>query len=287
MKAESAIVLSNSGEVARYLAKVRETRASIGFVPTMGALHAGHRSLIEQARKENGVVAVSIFVNPLQFDRKQDLDHYPRELERDLAFCESLGVDLVYAPLPGDLYPREQLAFVEVPALERFLCGRYRPGHFRGVATVVLKLLNIVRPDRAYFGEKDAQQLAIIRRMVEDLNVPARIVPVATAREPDGLALSSRNVRLTPLQREVAPILYGALKTAADLLSSGERSGSRVREKAIAPLLEKSDLKLEYFEICDVDTLEPLADVQDSALIAAAMFLGEVRLIDNVIWRRN
>lgn len=251
----------------------------------MGALHAGHGALIERARNENDFVAVSIFVNPLQFDRKQDLDAYPRELRNDLSFCERLHVDLVYAPSSDDLYPRAQLAFAEVPDLERFLCGQFRPGHFRGVATVVLKLLNIVQPDRAYFGEKDAQQLAIIRRMVEDLNVPVRIVPVPTVREPDGLAMSSRNVRLTPAQREIAPLLHQALLKAAAMMNAGERSAETIRQQATAALAADPGLKLEYFEICHPDTLQPLSHIEMSALIAAAMFLGPTRLIDNLSWR--
>jgi pantoate--beta-alanine ligase len=287
LKGMSLNVISQSAELAQRVAQYRNNRLRVGFVPTMGALHAGHGALIEQARRENEAVVVSIFVNPLQFDRKADLELYPRDLNKDLAFCEALGTDTVYAPSPEELYPREQLAFAEVPALEPYLCGRYRPGHFRGVATVVLKLFNIVRPDRAYFGEKDAQQLAIIRRMVQDLNVPVRIVPVATVREFDGLAMSSRNVRLTPSQRQIAPILYKALTTAAELLAAGESSVNAVRGKSIAPLLAQPGLKLEYFEVCEPETLEPLDQVGDSALIAGAMFLGDVRLIDNITWHRK
>lgn len=283
----SSNVISGAAELSRRLAQFRNGGVSVGLVPTMGALHAGHGALMERARRENDVVVVSIFVNPLQFDRKTDLELYPRDLNADVAFCEALRTDIVYAPSAQDLYPREQLAFAEVPALEPFLCGRYRPGHFRGVATVVLKLLNIVRPHRAYFGEKDAQQLAIMRRMVEDLNVPCSIVPVATVRERDGLAMSSRNVRLTPSERQIAPILYAALNTACALIDAGERCMSLVREKSIAPLLAQPALKLEYFEICDPDTLEPLGELRSSALIAGAMFLGDVRLIDNVLWRRK
>lgn len=287
MKAASLSVVSNASELTRAVRQIRERRSSLGFVPTMGALHAGHGALIERARRENDFVVVSIFINPLQFDRKQDLDKYPRELEKDLRFCDELGVDLVYAPSPPDFFPREQLAFAQVPALEQFLCGRFRPGHFRGVATVVLKLLNMVRPDRGYFGEKDAQQLAILRRMVEDLNVPVDIVPVATIRESDGLALSSRNVRLTPSERQLAPLLYRALLAAAELLNAGESSAEAVRQRATSRLMAEPAIKLEYFEICAVDNLQPLSEVNTSALIAAAVFVGDTRLIDNLVWRRS
>lgn len=286
MKTASLSIASNAAELQRRLQETRAGRASIGFVPTMGALHAGHGALIRRARNENDLVAVSIFVNPLQFDRKTDLDAYPRNLDADVAFCAGLGADLIYAPAPADLYPREQLSFVDLPALEQHLCGRFRPGHFRGVATVVLKLLNIVQPRRAYFGEKDAQQLAIVRRMVEDLNVPVQIVPVTTVREPDGLALSSRNVRLTPPQRAIAPKLYRALQTAADLFSAGTKSVGAARAKAIADLISEPAIKLEYFEVCDPLNLQPLSGVHDSALIAGAVFFGEIRLIDNFLWRR-
>ena len=171
----------------------------------MGALHRGHAKLLEIARAENDLLVASIFVNPMQFDRKEDLENYPRTMEEDLRICDSRGVDLVFAPSAADLYPREQLTFVESPSLSAHLCGAHRPGHFRGVATVVLKLFNIVQPDRAYFGEKDAQQLAIIRRMVADLNVPVTVVPVPTVREADGLALSSRNKHLTASSARLRP----------------------------------------------------------------------------------
>src|ERR1700691_2692263 len=213
-------VIAGIGELRERL--VRERGGSIGLVPTMGALHRGHAALLEAARRENNFVIASIFVNPIQFDRAEDLEKYPRTMEDDLRVCGGCGVDLVFAPSDGDLYPREQLTFVESPLLSAGLCGAHRPGHFRGVATVVLKLLNIVQPERAYFGEKDAQQLAIIRRMVEDLNVPVEVVPVPTVREEDGLALSSRNKHLTAAEREIAPVLSRALRHTIDSVARGE-----------------------------------------------------------------
>jgi pantoate--beta-alanine ligase len=264
------------------LRDVRRDGASIGLVPTMGALHRGHAKLIETARRENDFVVVSIFVNPIQFDRKEDLESYPRTMEDDVLVCERLGVDLIFAPAPVEIYPREQLSFVESPALSMHLCGARRPGHFRGVATVVLKLLNIVQPDRAYFGEKDAQQLAVIRRMVEDLNVPVRVVPVATVREKDGLALSSRNKHLTPSERQIAPVLSRALGATVDAINHGERSVGNLRDRALEMFAEYPEARVEYFEITDPDTLSPVERIEGPVLVAGAMWLGATRLIDNI-----
>jgi pantoate--beta-alanine ligase len=262
----------------------RTSGASIGLVPTMGALHKGHAKLLEIARLENDFLVTSIFVNPIQFDRKEDLDNYPRTMENDLRVCENCGVDLIFAPSATDLYPREQVTFIDSPALSAHLCGAHRPGHFRGVATVVLKLFNIVQPSRAYFGEKDAQQLAIIRRMVEDLNVPTAIVPVATVREEDGLALSSRNQHLTAEQRRIAPLLSRALGAAAELIQNGERSTVAIRQAVSALFAEHPEARLEYFEITDPDNLMPVGQIKGPVLIAAAMWLGPTRLIDNISW---
>jgi pantoate--beta-alanine ligase len=255
----------------------------VGFVPTMGALHGGHRQLMEIARRECGFVVVSIFVNPLQFDRPDDLARYPRAMDADQALCSSAGVDVIFAPTVEELYPREQKTFVDVPDLTRNLCGEFRPGHFRGVATVVLKLFGIVQPDRAYFGQKDAQQLAVIQRMVDDLNVPVEIIPVPTVREPDGLALSSRNKHLSAAERQIAPALYRALVLASGRIASGERSVHAVREKALQFLRRHPELKIEYLEFVDPFTLEPLQELSGRVLIATAGWLGQTRLIDNVL----
>ncbi len=250
----------------------------------MGALHAGHAKLLETARRENDIVVASIFVNPLQFDRQDDLEAYPRTMQQDLEICAMAGVDLVFAPASTQLYPHEQLTFVESPALSQYLCGEFRPGHFRGVATVVLKLLNIVQPDRAYFGEKDAQQLAVIRRMVADLNVPVTIVPVATVREPDGLALSSRNKHLTSYQRAIAPALSRALKDAIRSIDNGEVSADRIEKTATAFLASYPEVRVEYFKVTSPGTLAPVQRIDGPVLIAAAIWLGATRLIDNVFW---
>ena len=265
--------------------QVREAKQKgliVGFVPTMGALHAGHRQLMETARRECGFLVVSIFVNPLQFDRADDLARYPRTLDADRALCASAGVDVIFAPTANELYPEEQKTFVDVPDLTENLCGAFRPGHFRGVATVVLKLFGIVQPDRAYFGQKDAQQLAVIDRMVRDLNVPVEIVPVPTIREPDGLALSSRNKHLSPAERQTATALYRALSLAAEQIASGERSAPLIRENALRFLQHHPEIRVEYFELVDPLTLQPLVEISGPVLIAAAAWLGSTRLIDNI-----
>lgn len=280
-------------EVYREIAALRKRlsgAASIGLVPTMGALHRGHAKLLETARRENDLVVASIFVNPTQFDRKEDLENYPRTMEEDLRVCDSCGVDLVFAPSAQEMYPAypdAPLTFVDLPALTAYLCGAHRPGHFRGVATVVLKLLNIVQPHRAYFGEKDAQQLAVIRRMVTDLDVPVTIVPVATVREADGLALSSRNKHLTPEQRAIAPLLSRALRAAVSAIDHGERSTEFLRDAAKTIFAPHPEARLEYFEITDPDTLTLVERIAGPVLIAAAMWLGSTRLIDNISWPRD
>jgi pantoate--beta-alanine ligase/3-methyl-2-oxobutanoate hydroxymethyltransferase len=277
-------VINNSQQLRDAVRRIRGAGASIGFVPTMGALHAGHASLLARAKRENDCVIASIFINPLQFDRKEDLEHYPRTFDADLQICRDNRVSIVFAPGAKDLYPAEQLTFVESPALSRYLCGEHRPGHFQGVETVVLKLFNIVQPERAYFGEKDAQQLAIIRRMVQDLNVPVQIVPVATVREEDGLALSSRNKQLTAEQRAIAPVLARALSKSLAALDAGERSVDVLKGLAQAEFARYPQARLEYFEFTDPETLLPLTRISDRALIAGALWLGSTRLIDNVVW---
>jgi pantoate--beta-alanine ligase len=279
-------VIATIAELRERLAGYRARGASIGLVPTMGALHRGHAKLLDIARGETDCVVTSIFVNPIQFDRADDLAKYPRTMAADLEICEEHGVDLVFAPQASDLYPhpREQLTFVESPLLSTHLCGAHRPGHFRGVATVVLKLFNIVQPDRAYFGEKDAQQLAIIRRMVEDLNVPVTVVPVATVREEDGLALSSRNKHLTPEQRQIAPALSRALRCMVEMIGRGERSVATLRETALTVVSKYPEARVEYLEVTDPETLQPVERIEGPVLIAGAIWLGTTRLIDNVRW---
>lgn len=277
-------VVRSVQDVVHWSKAARRADESIGFVPTMGALHRGHAALLETARSENDRLVASIFVNPLQFDRSEDLARYPRTWDNDLQLCERSGVDLIFAPTPADLYPSEQLTLVDSPVLSAHLCGEHRPGHFRGVATVVLKLFNIVQPDRAYFGRKDAQQLAIIRRMVKDLNLPVTIVPVETVREADGLALSSRNQHLTPAERRIAPVLARALRCAIEMIEDGERSAASVRGHVLPMFAHYPDARVEYFELVDPDTMTPVVRIRGSVLVACAMWLGSTRLIDNMLW---
>jgi len=261
------------------LSPVRLAGQTIGLVPTMGALHLGHVRLLERARRETATVVASIFVNPTQFDRQDDLTLYPRSPQADLELCREAGVDIVFAPSAQEMYPQSQLTWIETPALTQHLCGPGRPGHFRGVATVVMKLLQIVQPDRAYFGEKDAQQLAVIERMVRDLNVPVTIVPVATVRESDGLAMSSRNQHLSPSERQFAISLSRALFAARDMVQNGESSPAAI-ESTGASLL--SGLRVEYFSVVNPETLQRIARIAGPVLIAGAIWLGSTRLIDNL-----
>jgi pantoate--beta-alanine ligase len=276
-------VISSIQELRCTLAPIRTSGSTIGLVPTMGALHAGHGRLIETARRENGCVVVSIFVNPIQFDRSDDYDRYPRPLSNDVGFCSRLGVDFVFAPSAEEMYPHAQRAFVEVTEVTEHLCGQFRPGHFRGVATVVLKLLNVVQPDRAYFGEKDAQQLAVIRRLVADLNVPVTIVEVATLREADGLALSSRNQHLSPEERRIAPSLSRALETARGLISAGETRAAAVKREALRVLNEQPGIRVEYLEIVGPEDMQLVEEVTGPVRVAGAIWIGQTRLIDNVL----
>ena len=263
--------------------------SSIGFVPTMGALHKGHETLIETASSRCDRVVVSIFVNPTQFGPGEDLDKYPRTFEADLEICKRHGVDLVFSPEPTELYQSgtEALTFVEPPReLVERLCGLSRPGHFRGVATVVAKLFNIVRPDQAFFGEKDFQQLQVVKRMVRDLDIPVEIVPVPTVRDYDGLALSSRNAYLSKAQREIAPRLQAGLVRIGELVRGQERLAlSEAIDLVRADLSENDGFNIDYLEVCDCDTLEPLAEapVDRKIVILIAAKLGAVRLIDNLV----
>ena len=255
------------------------------LVPTMGALHEGHLALIHRAREAagpDGTVAVSIFVNPIQFDRPGDLAAYPKPLEDDLAKCEAAGVDLVFAPEAGAMYFPDRSITVTESLLSTHLCGATRPGHFDGVCTVVLKLFNLFQADAAIFGEKDVQQLAVLRRMVRDLDVPVEIIGHPTVREPDGLAMSSRNVRLTPEHRADAPRVRRALAGARSLLQFGERAAAPFLAAARKHLEDSPFLRIDYLELVDAETLQPVGRIHRPAVLAAAVFYGEVRLIDHV-----
>jgi pantoate--beta-alanine ligase len=275
-------IVSSIPQTRQRLDRVRRDGKRIGLVPTMGALHAGHASLIKRAREECDFVVVSIFVNPLQFGPSEDYQRYPRPIEKDAALCAENGVDLIFAPETGDMYASPQITFVEVTRITDQLCGAFRPGHFRGVATVVLKLFNIVQPDFAYFGEKDYQQLCVIRRLVDDFNLPLSIVPVPTYRESDGLAMSSRNVYLLPEERAAAPALYRALTLARERIASGEKDVATIKAAALKVLSEKPLIRVQYFEIVDPYEVQPVATITGPVRIAAAIFIGKTRLIDNI-----
>jgi pantoate--beta-alanine ligase len=277
----SAQIISSIPELRAALRAVRLSGKTIGLVPTMGALHAGHGRLIELAAKESDCVVVSVFVNPIQFNEAKDYSLYPRTLETDVEFSASRGAQIIFAPEVEEMYPRPMKTFVEVAGVSEKLCGEFRPGHFRGVATVVLKLLEIVQPDRAYFGEKDAQQLAVIRRMVQDLNVPVDIVGVPTVREPDGLAMSSRNQRLSVDERRLAPVFYRALQSVADQIRGGTREPA-VAKAAAFSLLGRPEIRVEYLEIVDPPGMQPVERIDGPVLVAAAIWLGATRLIDNI-----
>ena len=269
---------------------VRQAKAagrSVGLVPTMGALHAGHVSLLEAAQARGDFVVVSLFVNPTQFGPQEDLAAYPRTLEADAEACRAAGADLIFAPSAEEMYPQGFCTTISLSGLTEGLCGRFRPGHFDGVATVVCKLLEIAQPDRAYFGEKDYQQLAVIRRMARDLNLPVEIVPCPTVREADGLALSSRNRYLTPAQRQAAPKLYQALQAGGEILRQGG-TGAQAVAAAAEFLGTEPAFRVQYVEAVDPETLEPRreAGCRPTAgrpvVLVAAAYLGETRLIDNL-----
>ena len=270
-------------QVRTFLAEPRRSGKMIGLVPTMGALHEGHGGLIERARAECDVVLVSLFVNPIQFGPQEDLSRYPRRLDEDLIFCDVRRVDAVFVPSSEDVYPEPLHTFVEVGVEAEKLCGPSRPGHFRGVATVVLKLLNIVQPHRAYFGEKDIQQLAVIQRMVRDLNLPVEIVGSPTSREPDGLAISSRNQHLSTDERQVASVLYRALRVARQRIGDGSDDPNVAREAALKVLGLEPLARVDYLEVVDPIEMQPVDKIRGPVRAVGAIWIGETRLIDNVL----
>ena len=273
--------ISEMRELSR---EARRGGKSIGFVPTMGYLHEGHLSLARAAKNECDLAVMSIFVNPAQFGPGEDLDRYPRDMERDRHLAEAAGVDIIFAPSVSEMYPEGFTTFVEVEGdLADRLCGAKRPGHFRGVATVVAKLFNVVAPDKSYFGQKDAQQAILIRRLVKDLDMPVEIRVLPIVRESDGLAMSSRNTYLSGDQRVQALALSRSLRHAEDMIRSGEVSASRLRDGMLKILAESGGLKVDYVEIVDTENLRPVEAVRDNTLIAVAAFVGGTRLIDNVI----
>ena len=262
---------------------MRREGKTIGFVPTMGYLHEGHLSLIRKARKENDYVVISIFVNPAQFGPREDFTKYPRNFLRDKKLARSCGVDSIFYPSAKAMYPQGYKTSVLVEDLSNVLCGARRPGHFRGVTTVVLKLFNIVGPDAAYFGRKDAQQAIIIKKMVEDLNLPVKIKVLPIVREKDGLAMSSRNTYLSKQERENATILYNSLQTAVGMIKSGDKDPRKITAAVRKMIKAKRGARIDYIKIVDFDTLKEVKKIKARSLIAVAVFIGKTRLIDNII----
>jgi pantoate--beta-alanine ligase len=277
-------------EIAKTIAEIRKCVAqahaagkTVGFVPTMGALHAGHASLIETAARRCDYVVVSVFVNPTQFGPGEDFEKYPRPFEKDAQLCERSGAQAIFVPSDDEMYPRKNLTWVTVDKLTEPLCGQSRPGHFRGVTTVCTKLFNIVGADLAFFGQKDAQQATVIRRMAADLNMPLEIVVCPTVREPDGLAMSSRNQYLSPQERSQAPVIFRALQRCAELIGAGEQDAARITEEMDKVLKQAAALRVEYLRIVDAESLDPCNPVRGRVLVAIAARLGSTRLIDNIV----
>ena len=263
--------------------KCKQLKRRIGFVPTMGSLHAGHFSLMNQARKENDIVVVSIFVNPTQFSKGEDLKKYPRCVKKDVEFCRKLGVDFVFLPNVKDMYPEGYSTFINVDVLSEVLCGASRPGHFRGVATIVAKLLNIIQPDTLYLGQKDAQQAIIVSKMIKDLNFPVKVKVLPTVRQRDGLALSSRNTFLSKKDQLSAVVLSKALRLAETLISNGQRNSERIISR-MKQLIEKDkQARIDYIAIVDQERLQEIKIIKPGSLIALAVKIGKTRLIDNTI----
>jgi len=281
VKQDQMIISGSIKEVREVIGNWKKRGFSVGLVPTMGYLHPGHISLIERARKENDMVVVSIFVNPIQFGPNEDLDTYPRDMTHDREVCEKAGAELIFAPQPSEMYPSENFAFVDIKELGDGLCGAKRPGHFRGVCTVVSKFFNIVLPNRAYFGEKDAQQLAIIRRMVKDLNIGTEIVSCPIVREADGLAMSSRNLYLSPEERKAALSISRSLSAAKELMRKGEKDALKIRETIVAGISAEPLARIDYAEIVDSADLSPVQRIEKPVLAAVAVYIGKTRLIDN------
>ncbi len=277
------LICKRISEVREILRGQREKGSRVSLVPTMGYLHRGHLTLVKEAKRDGAFVVMSIFVNPLQFGPKEDFSSYPRDLERDAKLAEEAGVDLLFNPEVEEMYPCKNLTYVEVSELGDSLCGASRPGHFRGVTTVVSKLFHIIQPDRAYFGQKDFQQYLILRRMIRDLNFPIEIIAVPIVREEDGLALSSRNVFLSPEQRVEALVLNRSLKEAKQWIQDGERRAEVIEERIKEKIRSESSGEIDYVEIRSIENLGKLTDITEPVVIALAVRFGTTRLIDNTI----
>lgn len=277
------VVVQKIQEMKEIVKRLKKEGKSIGFVPTMGYLHEGHLSLVRLSKQQNDITIMSIFVNPIQFGPNEDYDKYPRDFERDKSLAEKEGVDYIFYPSVKEMYPEDFKTVVSVKKITEIMCGKSRPGHFDGVATVVLKLFNIVNPDRAYFGQKDAQQLAVIKQMVKDLNLDVEIIPCPIVREQDGLAMSSRNVYLSEEERKSAAVLYRALNLAKEMIEKGEKDVSSIKRAMEEMILKEKYTKIDYIEFVNNETFEIISKVEGKVLIALAVFVGKARLIDNIV----
>lgn len=276
-------VVKTVEDVRNFVNEQKKQGKSIGLVPTMGFLHKGHRSLIERARKENDAVIVSIFVNPTQFGPNEDYDNYPKDLESDMKMCEKCGVDLIFNPNPENIYEMHHKTYINVEDISGQLCGLSRPTHFRGVCTIVAKLFNISKADRAYFGQKDAQQLAILKKMVKDLNFDIELIACPIVREKDGLAMSSRNKYLTELEREDATVLYRSIQAAKAIIKKGVKAQDVVKGMSEV-IAEVSYAKIDYIQVVDAEFLQPVDVIDEDVLVALAVYIGKARLIDNFVY---
>lgn len=284
-KEEKMKILKTADEVRKQVGEWHREGLTVGLVPTMGFLHEGHRSLIVRAAEENDRVVVSDFVNPTQFGPGEDLESYPRDLERDAGLCDDAGADIIFNPEPEEMYFEDACTFVDMTSLTGDLCGKTRPVHFRGVCTVVTKLFNIVQPDRAYFGQKDAQQLAVIKRMARDLNFGVEIVGCPIIRENDGLAKSSRNTYLNDEERKAALVLSRAVALGEKLAAEGEKSADRITDQMKALIDAEPLARTDYVKAVDCDDITPVSEMREGVLVALAVYIGKTRLIDNFIWR--
>lgn len=280
-------VINNIKQLQLKSDELKKAGKKIGFVPTMGALHKGHLSLMQQAKLDNDIVVISIFVNPLQFGQGEDYQTYPRDFSKDKELAEKSGVDIIFYPDVEEMYPVKPLTVVEVENLTQGLCGGFRPGHFRGVTTVVAKLFNIVKPQTTYFGQKDYQQAIVIKQMIKDLNFDIELVIMPTIRDKDGLALSSRNTYLNPRERKSALVLYQSLQLSKQLLDSGEKQAKKIISQMNDLIKEEKLIQPQYIEIVNSQTLEPVERIEKEVLIALAVKTGKTRLIDNILWSNH
>ncbi len=279
-------LIRSLARLSREIKKLKRRNKTIGLVPTMGYLHQGHLSLMRRAKKDCDASVISIFVNPTQFGPKEDYKKYPRDLKRDLRLARSVGVDIIFNPAPEDMYPENYRTYLNVEKLTNGLCGASRPGHFRGVTTVVTKLFNLVKPDIAYFGQKDAQQVRVIEKMAQDLNMDIKIKIMPIVREIDGLAMSSRNVCLNKEERKQAPVLYQALKLAKKMILSGEKKSQKIILAMKNLIKMKTKAKIDYINIVDRENLEQVKNIKNTVLVALAAGIGKTRLIDNIVASR-